>query len=101
MNCFELIAIFCTPIFGVSLLIKKEKSKKEKLIIYLRYLALANLVTNILIFMIEKSNELNFTSSFFIKYSFMNIVISIVIALIEIASKKNIKMELEVKNEKN
>lgn len=100
MNCFEIIALFGAPIFG-TILIKKDLTSKEIIIRYVRYLTLSNLITVFIFYILDKSNELIFTVPFFIKYTLLNIGLSLLIALVEMSQKKYIEVDLNVKKQKS
>lgn len=101
MNYLKIIAIFCAPVFGTTLIKKDKLTGKEIILRYVRYLTISNLVTTFIIYILDKNNELIFTVPFFIKYTTLNIGFSILIALIEMASKKNVEVDLNVKKQKS
>lgn len=101
MQYFEFLAIFIAPIFGVLIMNNKYKYQiKDFILNYFNIIIVSNLVTNILIFVLKYHTELIFTPSFFIKYSLINIIFSIFIALLEIIIIENIKVKLIMINDK-
>lgn len=101
MQYFEFMAIFIAPVFGVLIMNNKYKYQISDLVLnYLNILILSNLVTNIIIFLLKYHSELIFSPSFFIKYSIINIIFSIFIALLEKIIINNVKVKLIMANDK-
>ena len=99
MNYFEFIAIFCAPIFGVTILLNKYRYNwKELLVAYFRMLISVNLITMLVIYVLKEYTYIVYTTSFFIKYSVLGILISIIASLMEISLNKYIKVDLDEKN---
>ena len=100
MNYLKIIAIFCAPIYG-TLFTKDNINWKDLILKYLRHLVLSNVITNFILYTFTESLELTFTSLFFVKYTSLNIAITICISLVELIIKKNIEVDLNVKSKKN
>lgn len=101
MQYYELIAIFISPLSGLLLMDAKYKyNLKSVIFCYLNMLLLTNLLTTLTVYILKDYDSFNFTISFFVKYTLMNIVVSILIALVQIVILENIKVKLEMFNEK-
>ncbi len=102
MKSLEFLAMFIAPVFGTLVMNYKYNYKTKELCLnYLGFLALTNLLTNLGLFIFRDYIVYDFTISLFVKYSFINIILSILLSLIIITVKENVKFTLSVKkNEK-
>ena len=101
MEYYSLLAVFFAPVFGLIILNGRYNFKISSLILnYLNIVIIANLITNIIIYIFRNYSYLYFSQSFFIKYSLFNIIFSVFIALLEIIIIENIKVKLITANDK-
>lgn len=101
MKYYDIIAIYISPLFGLLIMDSKYKfNLKSNIFCYLNILLLTNLLTTIIVYIIKGYVDFVFGVSFFVKYSLMNIAVSILVALVEIAILENVKVKLEIPNEK-
>lgn len=94
MTTLEFIAIFLAPVIGLKTL--KEKDLRKEIISYLTLVALSNLIVNIFIYLIRGYTYLVFTNSFFVKYTIINIITSLLLVYL----KLNVRIKIRFKNEK-
>ena len=101
MEIFKFIAIFLTPIVGLSILMGRYNTNiKQNIIDYINILVFSSVVTNAIIYFVTKHMQYMFTPSFFVKYSLLNIVVVVIITIFKIVIKENISIKLEIKSEK-
>lgn len=101
MDIFKFIAIFLTPIVGLSILMGRyNTSIKQNVIDYIYLLVFSSIFTNAIIYFLTNHIHYMFTPLFFVKYSALNIVVVVLITIFKIVVKENISIKLEIKNEK-
>ena len=95
MEYYSLLATFFAPVSGLIILNERYDFKISSLILnYLNIVIIANLITNIILYIFKNYTYLYFSPSFFMKYSLCNLIISILIALFLMIFKNKVKVKL-------
>lgn len=85
MISLEVIAIFITPIIGVAMMYERYKyDVKELLISYLKFLVMTNLINNVILYIFKDYIVYMFTVSFFVKYTILGIMSSILFGMFQL-----------------
>ena len=102
MGYLEIIAIFVAPIMGVLIFTNKDfRVLKEIFPNYLFSLILSNLLSQSILFIFSYQFPIPFYPSFFVKYTLLNLLFSVVIALLDLAIQSKTKISIDIEDVKS
>lgn len=100
MAIIEIIAFLFPAAVATTIHLSKVKNKNyNKVLIYMNYVTLINLINFIFVYFIFGHNGLTFTVLFTIKYIALALFNAVILSLIAIVILNNVELGIEVKKE--